>query len=139
MQSPHSNVRESKIVLDSTACMDCGFYAIGTWIRDSGFQSLVGFRILCGISRVPKPNKPDFSDSTRKVLFTCSGCFNDFIHVMQTGCSVAIPRISHTSGCLPFTTNSRKCGNFRQMVNDMYRSYRTKIPNQNFRNFFYKW
>ena len=30
----------------------------------------------------------------------------------------------------------RQSGNFRQMVNDTYRSYRTKIPNQNFRNFF---
>ena len=27
---------------------------------------------------------------------------------------------------------SRKPGNFRQMVNDAYRSYRPKIPNQNF-------
>ena len=31
---------------------------------------------------------------------------------------------------------ARQSGNFRQMVNDTYRSYRTKIPNQNFRNFF---
>ena len=30
----------------------------------------------------------------------------------------------------------RQSGNFRQMVNDTYRSYRPKIPNQNFRNFF---
>ena len=27
-------------------------------------------------------------------------------------------------------------GNFRQMVNDTYHSYRPKIPNQNFRSFF---
>ena len=27
--------------------------------------------------------------------------------------------------------------NFRQMVNDPYRFYRTKTPNQNFRSFFY--
>ena len=31
---------------------------------------------------------------------------------------------------------ARQSGNFRQMVNDTYRSYRTKIPHQNFRNFF---
>ena len=30
----------------------------------------------------------------------------------------------------------RQSGNFRQMVNDTYRSYGPKIPNQNFRNFF---
>ena len=31
---------------------------------------------------------------------------------------------------------ARQSGNFRQMVNDTYRSYRPKIPNQNFRNIF---
>ena len=31
---------------------------------------------------------------------------------------------------------ARQSGNFRQMVNDWYRSYRTKFPNQTFRNFF---
>ena len=31
---------------------------------------------------------------------------------------------------------ARQSGKFRQMVNDTYRSYRQKIPNQNFRNFF---
>ena len=31
---------------------------------------------------------------------------------------------------------AQQSGNFRQMVNDTYRSYRTKIPNQNLRNFF---
>ena len=30
----------------------------------------------------------------------------------------------------------RQSGNFRQMVNDTYRSYGPNIPNQNFRNFF---
>ena len=35
---------------------------------------------------------------------------------------------------------ARQSENFRQMVNDcMYHSYRPKIFNQNFRNFFYKW
>ena len=31
---------------------------------------------------------------------------------------------------------ARQSGNFRQMRKDTYRSYRWKIPNQNFRNFF---
>ena len=31
---------------------------------------------------------------------------------------------------------ARQSGNFRQMVSDTYFFYRTKIPNQNFRNFF---
>ena len=31
---------------------------------------------------------------------------------------------------------ARQSGNFRQMVNDTFRSFRPKIPNQNFRNFF---
>ena len=31
---------------------------------------------------------------------------------------------------------ARQSGNFRQMVNDTYRSCRPKIPNQNFRSFF---
>ena len=44
IQSPHSNVRESKIVLDFTACMDCGFYAIGTWIQNTNLPTTTNMK-----------------------------------------------------------------------------------------------
>ena len=44
IQSPHSNVRDSKIVLDSTACMDCGFYAIGTWIQNTNLPTTTNMK-----------------------------------------------------------------------------------------------
>ena len=63
---PSPNVRESKTVLDS------GFHAVDStfqlldsslcqWNLDSGFQSLVGFRIPGAVFRIAKPKIPDSS------------------------------------------------------------------------------
>ena len=55
-----------------------------------------------------------------------------FVYYLQVSCVSyqfhAVTRIQSSA--------ARLSGNFRQMVNDKYRSYRPKIPNQNFRNFF---
>ena len=63
---PSPNVRESKTILDS------GFHAVDSrfqlldsslcqWNLDSGFQSLVGFRIPGAVFRIPKSKIPDSS------------------------------------------------------------------------------
>ena len=79
----------------------------------SGFQS--------PISQISRIQREKFFPHVVDVSTT-------FIHAMQTGCSVAIPRISHTSGCLPFTTNSRK---FRLgMVNVIVVRHSGKFPGQ---------
>ena len=71
--SPH--VRESKTSWDSGFhAVDSGFQvldsSLGQWNLDSGFQSLVGFRIPWAVFRIPKHRIPDsFScipDSTSK-------------------------------------------------------------------------
>ena len=74
--SPH--VMESKTVLDSGFhTVDSGFqvmvFSLCQWNWDSGFQSLVGFRIPCTVFRILKPRIPDstckifqISDSTSK-------------------------------------------------------------------------
>ena len=63
-----SNVRESKKVLDS------GFQVMDSslchWNLDTGFQSLMRFRIPWAVFRIPKPRIPD---STCK-FFLDSGC-----------------------------------------------------------------
>ena len=64
---PH--VRESKTVLDSGFhTVDFGFQVLDSsicqWNLKSGFQSLVGFRILWAVFLIPKPRIPD---STAKI------------------------------------------------------------------------
>ena len=60
--SPH--VRESRAVLNSEIhAEDSGFQVLDSpicqWNLDSGFQSLVGFRIPRAVFRIPKPRIPD--------------------------------------------------------------------------------
>ena len=60
--SPH--VRESRAVLNSEIhAEDSGFHVLDSpicqWNLDSGFQSLVGFRIPWAVFRIPKPRIPD--------------------------------------------------------------------------------
>ena len=58
-----SHVRESKTVLDfGFQVMDSAFQVLDSscqWNFDSGFQSLVWFRIYLAIFRIPKPRIPD--------------------------------------------------------------------------------
>ena len=56
--------RESKTVLDSVFhAVDSGFQlldpSLSQWNLESGFQSLVGFRIPWAVFRIPKPRIPD--------------------------------------------------------------------------------
>ena len=59
--------------------MDSGFQVLdfgpSEWDLDSGFQSLVGFRILWAVFRIPEPRIPDstnkisrIQDSRNKIL-----------------------------------------------------------------------
>ena len=52
--------------------LDSGSFVTGTWIPDSGFQSLVRLRIPWAVFRIPKPRIPDstsknFPDSGTRV------------------------------------------------------------------------
>ena len=72
-------------------------------------------------------------NSEKVVPFSRSGCSEwKFVYHLQVSWVSyhfhVVTRIQSSA--------ARQSGNFRQMVNDTYRSYRPKILNQNFRNFF---
>ena len=50
--------------------MDSGFqvldFSLCQWNLDSGFQSLVGFRVPCAVSRIPQEKIPRIPGSTSK-------------------------------------------------------------------------
>ena len=68
------HVRESRAVLDSGIhAEDSGFQVLDSricqWNLDSGFQSLVGFRIPWAVFRIPNPRIPD----SISIIFPDSG------------------------------------------------------------------